>query len=37
MKFGRAVNKGKGRMPAYDGKLTDDQIKQLVKYIRSLK
>ena len=28
---------GKGKMPAYKGKLTDDQIKSLVKYIRSLK
>jgi cytochrome c553 len=28
---------GKGKMPAYEGKLTDDQIKQLVGYIRSLK
>lgn len=28
---------GKGKMPGYKGKLTDDQIKQLVSYIRSLK
>ena len=28
---------GKNKMPAYKGKLTDDQIKDLVKYIRSLK
>jgi mono/diheme cytochrome c family protein len=28
---------GKDKMPKYDGKLTDDQIKGLVKYIRSLK
>jgi mono/diheme cytochrome c family protein len=28
---------GKNKMPAYDKKLTDDQIKDLVKYIRSLK
>lgn len=28
---------GKNKMPKYDGKLTDDQIKDLVKYIRSLK
>jgi mono/diheme cytochrome c family protein len=28
---------GKGKMPKYDGKLTDDQIKDLIKYIRSLK
>lgn len=32
-----ATKKGKGKMPAYDGKLTDDQIKGLVKYIRTLK
>jgi len=24
-------------MPKYDGKLTDDQIKDLIKYIRTLK
>lgn len=28
---------GKNKMPAYKGKLTDDQIKDLVKYIRTLK
>jgi cytochrome c6 len=27
---------GKGKMPAYAGKLTDDQIKELVKFIRGL-
>ena len=33
-----AVTKnGKGKMPKYEGKLTDDQIKELVKYIRTLK
>ena len=32
-----AVKKGKGKMQGYDGKLTDDQIKALVKYLRSLK
>lgn len=31
------TKKGKDKMPKYDGKLTDDQIKSLVKYIRSLK
>jgi cytochrome c6 len=31
------TKKGKGKMPAYDGKLTDDQIKSLIKYIRTLK
>ncbi len=30
------TKKGQGKMPAYDGKLTDDQIKELVKYMRSL-
>lgn len=33
----KVTKEGKGKMPKYDGKLTDDQIKQLVKYIRSLK
>ena len=28
--------KGKGKMPSYEKKLTDDQIKDLVKYIRGL-
>jgi YVTN family beta-propeller protein len=32
-----ATKKGKGKMPAFNGKLTDDQIKALVKYIRNLK
>jgi mono/diheme cytochrome c family protein len=31
------VTKGKGKMPAYDGKLTKDQITDVVKYIRTLK
>jgi len=31
------VKKGKEKMPAYDKKLTDDQIKSLVKYIHTLK
>ncbi len=31
------TKKGKEKMPAYDKKLTDDQIKVLIKYIRSLK
>lgn len=30
------TKKGKGKMPGYDGKLTDDQIKDLVKYMRGL-
>ncbi len=32
-----AISKGKGKMPAYSGKLTDDQIKSLVAYVRTLK
>ena len=28
---------GKGKMPAYKGKLSDDQIKGLVAYIKTLK
>ena len=31
------TTKGKEKMPAYDKKLTEDQIKELVKFIRSLK
>jgi cytochrome c6 len=31
------TKKGKDKMPAYDKKLTDDQIKELIKYIRTLK
>jgi len=31
------VSNGKSPMPAYKGKLTEDQIKGLVAYIRSLK
>jgi cytochrome c6 len=30
------ITSGKDKMPAYKGKLTDDQIKGLVAYIRSL-
>src|SRR2546423_15603839 len=30
------TKKGKNKMPAYDKKLTDDQIKDLIKYIRNL-
>lgn len=30
------TKKGKGKMPAYDGKLTDPQINDLVKFMRSL-
>lgn len=31
------VTNGKGKMPKYDGKLTKDQISDVVKYIRTLK
>jgi mono/diheme cytochrome c family protein len=31
------TKKGKEKMPAYDKKLTDDQLKSLIKYIRTLK
>ena len=30
------ITKGKGKMPAYEGKLKDTEIKDLVTYIRSL-
>jgi mono/diheme cytochrome c family protein len=31
-----ATKNGKGKMPAYSGKLTDDQITAVVAYIRTL-
>ena len=31
------IEKGKKPMPPYEGKLTKDQIQELVKYIRTLK
>jgi cytochrome c6 len=31
------TKKGKGKMPAFESKLTDDQIKGLIKFIRTLK
>lgn len=30
------TKKGKGKMPAWDGKLTDDQIKDVIGYIHTL-
>ena len=30
------VTKGKNKMPAYDGKLKSDEIKELVAYVREL-
>ena len=32
-----AITNGKGKMPAYKGKLTDAQITDLVKFVRTLK
>ena len=32
-----ATKNGKGKMPAYAGKLTNPQIKELITYMRSLK
>lgn len=32
-----SISKGKGKMQPYAGKLTDDQIKSLVAYVRTLK
>ena len=31
------IEKGKKPMPSYEGKLTQDQIAELVKYVRALK
>ncbi len=31
------IEKGKGKMPAYSGKLSSTQINDLVKFVRSLK
>ena len=31
------ITNGKGKMPKYDGKLTADKIKDVAKYIRTLK
>lgn len=30
------TKKGKGKMPAWDGKLTDDQLKDVIAYIHTL-
>ncbi|HLK52358.1 MAG TPA: cytochrome c [Candidatus Angelobacter sp.] len=30
------AKKGKNKMPAYDGKLTDNQLTELIKYMRDL-
>lgn len=31
------ITNGKGKMPAYKGKLTDDQIKAVAEYVKTLK
>jgi len=31
------INNGKGKMPAFKGKLSDDEISAVVKYVRTLK
>ncbi len=31
------IDKGKGKMPSFEGKLTSAQIDEVVKYIRTLK
>jgi len=33
----KTITDGKGKMPKYDGKLTKDQIEEVVKFIRTLK
>jgi len=33
----KITKEGKGKMPKQEGKLTDDQIKELISYIRKLK
>jgi cytochrome c6 len=33
----KITKEGKNKMPKFDGKLTDDQIKDLIKFIRELK
>ena len=33
----KITKEGKNKMPSYNGKLTDDQIKSLIKYVHSLK
>lgn len=33
----KITSDGKNKMPAYKGKLTDDQIKALAKYIKDMK
>jgi mono/diheme cytochrome c family protein len=35
--LGKIISDGKNKMPAYKGKLTDDEIKALAKYIKEMK
>jgi mono/diheme cytochrome c family protein len=35
-RFFAATKNGKGKMPAYKGKMTDAQIKEVIAYIRTL-
>lgn len=35
--FIEITENGKNKMPAFKGKLTDEQIKQVVEYVRTLK
>jgi mono/diheme cytochrome c family protein len=34
--FIASTKNGKGKMPAYNGKLTDAQIKDVISYVRTL-
>ena len=33
----KVITDGKNKMPSYKGKLTDDQIKSLAKYVKEMK
>jgi cytochrome c5 len=35
--LGTAIAKGKNKMPSFEGKITSDEINELVNYIRQLK
>jgi cytochrome c6 len=34
--LGLVISDGRGKMPGYRGKISDDQVKQLVTYVREL-
>ena len=36
VELAQAITKGKNKMPAYEGKLTKDQITKLVAYVREI-